>query len=69
MQYPLQVDGTNSVTVAAAVEVQAFHLELTCNQINLLTIHLTLFNHVSFLFKSSLLKDHVIRLLLNGSKS
>jgi hypothetical protein len=36
-------------------EVQAFHLELISNQIKLLTIHFTLFNHVSFLFKSSLL--------------
>jgi hypothetical protein len=59
MQYPLQVDGTNSVTVAAAVEVQAFHLELTCNQINLLTIHSTPFDHVfSFFLNSSF--DHVI---------
>ena len=31
-----------------SAEVQAFHLELISNQINLLTIHLTLFNHLSF---------------------
>ena len=34
--------------------VQALHLKLISNQIYLLTIHLNLFNHVSFLFKTSL---------------